>query len=151
MFKLNNKNEIKDSNEVVKNVNKKTSIPSILNAEVFFKGDLFSENIIEIFGKVEGSIKAEFVSLRLGSEVKGDIFAKYIKIAGKFEGKINSSIVHITSSGCVNGDLTYGILSIEEKAKFEGTLSQKPELLHAKEIEDKKNDTNKARTENADN
>ena len=137
MFKLNNKNEIKDSNEVIKTANKKTSIPSILNAEVCFKGDIVSENIIEIFGKVEGSIKSDVLSLREGSEVKGIVSAKYVKISGKFEGEINASIIHITASGSVNGTLTYGIISIEEKAKFEGTLSQKLELLEVKEIENK--------------
>ena len=132
MFKLNNKNEIKDSNEVIKNANKKTSIPSIINAEMSIKGDIVSENIVEIFGKVEGNIKADVLSLREGSEVKGVVQAKYVKIAGKFEGDVHSSIIHITASGSAFGNLVYGIISIEEKAKFEGSLSQKAELLEIK-------------------
>lgn len=151
MFKLNNKNEIKDSNEVIKNANKKTSIPSIFNAQTHFKGDITSENIVEIFGTIEGSIKAEVVSLREGSKILGNIEARYVKIAGKFDGKISSSIIHITSSGNAKGELTYGIVSIEEKAKFEGTLNQKLELLNSKELENKEIEIQDKVQENAEN
>jgi cytoskeletal protein CcmA (bactofilin family) len=135
MFKLANKNEIKDSNEVIKNANKKTTIPSIINAEMYVKGDISSDNIIEIFGKVKGSIKADVLSIREGGFAEGVINAKYVKIAGTFNGEIQSSIIHITSTASVEGKLTYGIISIEEKAKFQGTLVQQTELLEIKEVE----------------
>ena len=140
MFKLSNKNEIKDSNEVIKSVNKKTSIPSIINAEMSIKGDLVSENIIEIFGKVEGGVKSDVLSIREGAFVKGKIVSKYVKIAGTFEGEITASILHITSTGYVKGNITYGIISAEEKGKFEGNVTQKTELLEIKPIEEIKED-----------
>jgi cytoskeletal protein CcmA (bactofilin family) len=136
MFKLSNKNEIKDSNEVIKSVNKKTSIPSIINTEMSVKGDLVSDNIIEIFGKVEGNIKSDVLSIREGALVKGNIASKYVKIAGAFEGDVVASIIHITSTGAVTGNLTYGIISIEEKGKFEGSINQKTELLEIKSVEE---------------
>lgn len=134
MFKLHNKHEIKDSGEVIKSVNKKTSVPSIVNAEMFVKGDISSENIIEVFGKIDGKVKADIISIREGASVKGSIVAQYVKISGTFDGDIKSAIIHITSTGVVNGKLAYGILSIEEKAKFDGTLMQSPELLTIKDI-----------------
>ena len=134
MFKLHNKHEIKDSGEVIKSVNKKTSVPSIVNAEMFVKGDISSENIIEVFGKIDGKVKADIISIREGASVKGSIVAQYVKISGTFDGDIKSAIIHITSTGVVNGKLAYGILSIEEKAKFDGTLMQSSELLIVKDI-----------------
>jgi cytoskeletal protein CcmA (bactofilin family) len=135
MFKLSNKETIKDTNEVIKNVNKKTSIPSIINAEMEIKGDMKSDNIIEVFGKVHGNIVADVVSIREGASIEGKIIAKYVKIAGNFTGEIKSSILHITSTGNAHAKLTYGIISIEEKAKFDGTMTQEAELLTIKQVE----------------
>ena len=135
MFKLSNKETIKDSNEVIKNVNKKTSLPSIINAEMQIIGDIKSDNIVEIFGKIEGNISADIVSIREGASVEGKIIAKYVKIAGNFRGDVQSSIIHITSQGDVHGKLSYGIISIEEKAKFDGTMSQDANLLAIKQVE----------------
>jgi cytoskeletal protein CcmA (bactofilin family) len=100
------------------------------------KGDLVSDNIIEIFGKVEGKIKSDVLSIREGALVKGNIASKYVKIAGAFEGDVIASIIHITSTGTVIGNLTYGIISIEEKGKFEGSINQKTELLEIKSVEE---------------
>jgi cytoskeletal protein CcmA (bactofilin family) len=142
MFKLNNKNNIKDSAEVIKSVNKKTSIPSIINSEMEVKGVITSDNIIEVFGKIEGVIKADVLSVREGASVKGEVVAKYVKISGIFEGDISSSIIHITSTGVVSGKMHYGVIAIEEKAKFDGTLKQTTELLEVKDIKEVQNKEN---------
>lgn len=133
MFKKN-PNLMKDSSEVIKNATKKTTMPTIINPEITIEGDLSSENIIEIFGKVKGNIKTEVLSIREGAIVDGIIKATYVKIAGAFKGKLTSSIVHITHSGDVTGEMIYGILSIEEKGKFDGKVSQNIELLQIKEV-----------------
>ena len=133
MFKVKNTNLIKDSNEVIKNATKKTTIPTIINQEMVIEGDLVSSNIIEIFGKVKGNIKSDVLSIREGAIVDGTIHATYVKIAGHFKGNIKSSVIHITSVGEVSGEMIYGILSVEEKGKFEGKASQNIELLQIKD------------------
>ena len=133
MFKVKNTNLIKDSNEVIKNATKKTAIPTIINQEMVIEGDLISSNIIEIFGKVKGNIKSDVLSIREGATVDGTIHATYVKIAGNFKGNIKSSVIHITSNGEVKGEMVYGILSVEEKGKFEGKVSQDIELLQIKD------------------
>jgi cytoskeletal protein CcmA (bactofilin family) len=135
MFKSSNKNIIKDSNEVIKNVNKKTTIPSIINAELTLKGDITSDNIIEVFGKIEGNIVCDVLSIREGAIIKGKVVAKYVKIAGSFTGEIKAAIIHITGSGSINGIIEYGIISSEENAKIQGTLLQNSSLLESKVLE----------------
>ncbi len=141
MFSLGNKNEIKDGNEVIKNANKNTPIPSIINPEMFVKGDIDAKNILDIMGKVEGNIKAKVVRIRDKASVIGKINSTYIQIGGDFQGSISSSIIHITPSGVVRGDLKYGIISIAEKAVIDATIKQDVELLKLKEV----NDTNGTR------
>jgi len=137
MFAIGNKNEIKDSQEVLKDANKKTPIPSIINSSMYVKGDISTDNIIDIVGKVEGSIRAKVVHIREGASVSGEIVSRYIKIGGDFKGNISSAIIHIASSGIVKGDLNYGIISIEERAKLEVVLKQELELLKLEEVSTK--------------
>lgn len=129
MFKIINKDTIKDSSEVIKNANKKTSIPSIINAQMVVRGNMTSDNIIEIFGRVEGDIKAEVVTVREGGTLIGKVEAKYVKVSGHFEGDISTAVIHITSTGNLFGKIDYGIISVEEKAQVKSEMQYNPSLL----------------------
>lgn len=128
MFKKNTYS-IKDSGDIVRNASKQTSIPTIINNGITIVGNLISTNIIEVFGNIKGNVKSQVLHIREGAFVEGNIEASYVKIAGQFIGEIKSSIIHITNSGDVKGDVVYGIISIEEKGKFEGKLNQDIDLL----------------------
>lgn len=135
MFKLANKDIIKDSAEIIKNANKKTTIPSIINAQISIVGDAVSDNTVEIFGKFDGSLKADVIIIREGGDVKGKISAKYIKIAGNFKGDVVSAILHVSSAGAIEGNIEYGIISIEEKAQIKGQMVYNPSLLRVSSAE----------------
>lgn len=129
MFKTINKEIITDSAEIIKSVNKKTAIPSIISKGMDIIGDLCSENIIEIFGKVKGDIKADIIRIRENARVEGNLHAKYIQIAGTFEGNATCAVIHVLATGFIKGNLEYGLISVEEKAQITGQLIGNSQLL----------------------
>mgnify|MGYP000096031112 FL=1 len=93
-----------------------TSSTSTIYIDLQIIGDVSTQGIVNVKGKVEGDIKSEKVVIENGGFVKGGIYANELVISGKFEGKILADRVSISSSGFVSGELTYQRLNIEDGA-----------------------------------
>ena len=121
----------------------KSSMPSLLSADLRIVGDITGDADIQIEGRVEGSIKCRALTIGNSGEVKCKIIAHDVTINGNFEGQMSAGLVKIAASAKVKGDITVReALSIETGAKFEGQCKRvsQPEKLQfdgSKKADDK--------------
>ncbi|MBT4878608.1 MAG: polymer-forming cytoskeletal protein [Alphaproteobacteria bacterium] len=124
MFSKKNKT-INNNIVEVTNFASKKSIPSIIVSDLNIKGDLISEGAIEIGGIVTGNIKCNFVTVRRGAKIKGNIIADNLTINGDVEGIMQAKHLAVTATAKVKGALEYGFLNIEAGANIDGKLVKK--------------------------
>ena len=105
--------------------NKGNSI-SVFDSEVFVKGDVISNGMIDVGGKIDGKIISNSLTIKEGGVVVGDIFVNDLCISnnGCVNGNIVANKIHLSKEAKVNGNLFYNIISIEDGAILEGSCSK---------------------------
>jgi cytoskeletal protein CcmA (bactofilin family) len=97
---------------------------SVIAAGMRLTGDIDTEGVVKIEGKVEGRVNAARQVLvgRMG-EVTGDINTREAVIGGRVKGAINASERMEAQSGCsIVGDITTKSIAVVEGAKINGTV-----------------------------
>lgn len=84
-------------------------------------GKISSDHAMQIFGKVEGELRASQVLIGDGAEVNGNVFAQDLTVRGYVKGTIRAVRVKLQGNGAIDGDIFHRALSIEENASFEGS------------------------------
>jgi cytoskeletal protein CcmA (bactofilin family) len=84
-------------------------------------GKIFGEGTVQVFGHIEGELRALTVLINEGAQVEGDVVAEELTIAGQVKGTIHANRVKLNSTAVVEGDIFHRSLSIEENARFEGS------------------------------
>jgi cytoskeletal protein CcmA (bactofilin family) len=84
-------------------------------------GKISGEGTVQIFGHIEGELRALTVLINEGAKVEGDVVADELTIAGQVKGTIHANRVKLNSTAVVEGDIFHRSLSIEENARFEGS------------------------------
>ena len=84
-------------------------------------GKISGEGTLNVFGQVEGELRALNVLINEGARVEGDVVAQELTIAGQVKGAIHATRVKLNSTALVEGDIFHRSLSIEENARFEGS------------------------------
>ena len=84
-------------------------------------GKIVGEGAVQVFGNVEGELRALTVLIDEGAKVEGDIVAEQLTIGGRVKGVIHANRVKLNSTAVVEGDIFHRSLSIEENARFEGS------------------------------
>jgi len=129
------KNKITNSSDT--NNNQLASIgPSI-----HFKGELTGEEGLIIDGKVEGTIDLKGNQLIIGNngDIKADVFAQTIIVNGSLTGELHGKEkVHISKSGKVAGNIFSPRVSLEDGAKFKGSI----DMSVTKQEQQQKNNQN---------
>ena len=98
----------------------KTSIPSIISADLRITGDLICSGDVQIDGWVEGDIQSRNIVLGEGATVQGSLQAEEVRIAGMLNGEVRADLVVLAKTAHVNGDILHKSLAIEEGAYLEG-------------------------------
>lgn len=102
------------------------STPSaVIGPKITFKGELTGEEDLLIQGRVEGTIDLKGNHLTVGSQgvVKANLMAKTITIEGTVEGDlIGEERIEIKSSSNVKGNLVAARVTLEDGAKFRGSI-----------------------------
>ena len=104
---------------------KEKEMNGFLDQGTSFKGDLVFEDLLRIDGKFEGTIRSDS-ELIIGesAEVKGELTVDAVTINGHVNGKITAkSRIEINSKAQVTGELYTPVLSIQDGALFDGTVS----------------------------
>jgi cytoskeletal protein CcmA (bactofilin family) len=84
-------------------------------------GKISAEGTVQIFGHIEGELRAMTVLINEGAKVEGDVVAEELTIAGQVKGTIHANRVKLNGTAVVEGDIFHRSLSIEENARFEGS------------------------------
>jgi cytoskeletal protein CcmA (bactofilin family) len=84
-------------------------------------GKISGESTVQVFGCIEGELRALTVLINEGAKVEGDVVAEELTVGGQVKGTIHANRVKLNSTAVVEGDIFHRSLSIEENARFEGS------------------------------
>ena len=119
----------KESNSSFSNLNANNTADSsptaIIGPKIRFKGELVGEEDLLIQGRVEGTIDLKGNNLIVGKQgiIKANVLAKTISIEGTVEGDVfGEERISILSSSNVKGNLVADRVTLEDGAKFRGSI-----------------------------
>lgn len=98
---------------------------AVVGASIVFKGDLSGEEDLEVQGRVEGTVELKNNNLLIGKQgsVKADVRAKVITVEGRVEGDVAGlERVIVRGSGDVRGNIVAPRVSLDDGAKFKGSI-----------------------------
>ena len=98
----------------------KTSVPSIISADLRINGDLVCSGDVQVDGWVEGDIQSRNIVIGEGATVHGALQAETVRICGLVKGEIKADSVVLEKSAKVTGDVLHKTLAIEQGAQLEG-------------------------------
>lgn len=106
-----------------KDTNQKAT-PTILSRDLIIEGKISSTGLIEIEGKIQGSINGNIVIVRENGNVEGEIISENLSIKGNFDGTIKSKNISISNKANVKGSIEYKSLSVEDGASIDGEFKK---------------------------
>jgi cytoskeletal protein CcmA (bactofilin family) len=102
---------------------------ALIGAGVKIEGQVVSQEDLVIAGEVKGQIiaKSHHVHIAISGALKADITANVVSIEGSVTGNISGlENVIITSTGNVLGNIECPRVSLEDGAKFKGSIEMSP-------------------------
>ena len=106
---------------------------AVIGASLHFKGDLSGNEDLEVHGRFEGTIKLKQNNLTVGKQgsVQANVRAKIINVEGTIEGDLTGDErVLVRESGNVRGNIIAPRVSLEDGAKFKGSIDMEPKAEH---------------------
>jgi cytoskeletal protein CcmA (bactofilin family) len=98
----------------------KSSVPSIISADLRINGDLICSGDVQVDGWVEGDIQSRTVVIGEGATVHGAVQAESVRVCGVVKGEIKADTVVLEKTAKVTGDVLHKSLTIAEGAQLEG-------------------------------
>ena len=98
----------------------KSSVPSIISADLRINGDLICSGDVQVDGWVEGDIQSRNIVVGEGATVHGALQAETVRICGLVKGAIKADQVVLEKTAKVTGDVLHKTLSVAEGAQIEG-------------------------------
>jgi len=117
---------ISSSKNTAKNSSSLKSTPTIIARDVCIEGEIRSTGLIEVEGKINGTINGNAVVIRESGYVEGTITAESVIVKGEINGNLNAKSVSVTSKAKVVGNIDYGSLSVEDGACIDGSFKKIP-------------------------
>jgi cytoskeletal protein CcmA (bactofilin family) len=112
----------------------KSSVPSIISADLRINGDLICSGDVQVDGWVEGDIQSRAVVVGEGATVHGARQAESVRICGVVKGEIKADSVVLEKTAKVTGDVLHKSLAIEEGAQLEGMCKRLDAMAVAKVV-----------------
>ena len=98
----------------------KSSVPSIISADLRINGDLVCSGDVQVDGWVEGDIQSRNIVVGEGATVHGALQAETVRICGTVKGPTKAESVVVEKTAKVSGDILHKSLAIEQGAQVEG-------------------------------
>lgn len=101
----------------------------MIGKTINIKGDITGEESLVIDGKVEGNIHLKSNDLTVGQsgQVSANLTANVVRIDGEVKGDIvGTEKVVITKTGRVQGNIVGPRVTLEDGAKFKGSIDMDP-------------------------
>ena len=85
-------------------------------------GNIECKGPAQIFGRIEGELRASDLLISDGAQVEGNVTAQNVTVCGRVKGTIRAVCVKLQDGGAVEGDIFFHrSLSIDENSQFEGS------------------------------
>jgi cytoskeletal protein CcmA (bactofilin family) len=94
---------------------------SCIGSGMSIVGDIECNGLAQVFGRIEGELRASDLLISRGAHVEGSIIAQDVTVCGRVKGTIRAVRVKLQNGGVVEGDIFHKSLSIDENAQFEGS------------------------------
>jgi cytoskeletal protein CcmA (bactofilin family) len=107
---------------------------AVIGPSIHIDGDLRGEEDLLIEGEVNGTVQLKNNSLTIGPQgkIRADVYAHSIYVDGYMEGDLyGSERVHIRKSAQVRGNVTSPRVSLEDGAKFKGSIEMDPQAAQS--------------------
>lgn len=119
---------------------------AVIGPSIHINGDLHGEEDLVIEGEVKGAIHLKSNSLTIGGQgkVTADVYAHTICVDGLMDGDLyGAERVSIRKTAQVQGNITSPRVSLEDGAKFKGTIEMDPQAETLKKAFDEKEGADK--------
>src|SRR6516164_5329078 len=99
----------------------KAGTASCIGSDMSIVGKIECEGPAQVFGRIEGELRASDLQISDGAHVEGSVIAQNVTICGRVKGTIRAVRVKLQNGGAVEGDIFHRLLSIDENSQFEGS------------------------------
>ena len=99
----------------------KAGMASCIGSDMSIVGNIDCKGPAQVFGRIEGEIRASDLQISDGAQVEGSVIAQNVTVCGRVKGTIRAVRVKLQNGGAVEGDIFHRSLSIDENSQFEGS------------------------------
>jgi cytoskeletal protein CcmA (bactofilin family) len=99
----------------------KAGTSSCIGSGMSIVGNIECNGLAQVFGRIEGELRASDLVISDGAQVQGTIIAQDVTVCGRVKGTIRAVRVRLQNGGLVEGDIFHKSLSIDENSQFEGS------------------------------
>ena len=99
----------------------KAGTGSCIGSGMSIVGNIESKGQAQVFGRIEGELRASELLISDGAQVEGSVIAQDVTVCGRVKGTIRAVRVKLQTGGAVEGDIFHRSLSIDENSQFEGS------------------------------
>jgi cytoskeletal protein CcmA (bactofilin family) len=99
----------------------KAGTGSCIGSGMSIVGNIECNGPAQVFGRIEGELRASELLIGDGAQVEGNVIAQHITVCGRVKGTIRAVRVKLKDGGVVEGDIFHRSLSIDENSQFEGS------------------------------
>lgn len=103
-----------------------------IGRSIRINGDLQGEEDLRIEGEVNGTIRLNNNTVTIGQEgkIKADVYAKAVAVEGSVEGDLyGAEHINVSKSAKVQGNIFSPRVSLEDGARFKGSIEMDPEAV----------------------
>lgn len=111
---------------------RKSAIPSLIAADMNMLGNIITDGVLDIDGKIDGNVRAHTVNVRPNGKIRGDVIAEIVIVHGTIEGLIKAQSVTVYGDARIVGTVMHETITIEDGAYIDGKCkrTERLELSH---------------------
>jgi cytoskeletal protein CcmA (bactofilin family) len=99
----------------------KAGTGSCIGSGVLIVGSVECNGPSQVFGRIEGDLRASDLLIGNGAHVEGSVIAQDVTVCGRVKGTIRAVRAKVLNGGAVEGDIFHRSLAIDENSLFEGS------------------------------
>ncbi len=99
---------------------------SIVGAGLTVLGDVDCLGDLQVFGTVEGDVRARTLIVEIDGHIEGQVFAQKLIVGGSINGPVMATDIRIEATAKVMGNVTHNMLTVEPGAFLEGRRPWRP-------------------------
>lgn len=102
--------------------------PSVIASGMQVLGNIVSDGVVDIEGRIDGNVRGQLVTIRPDGVVRGDVVADTLNVYGTVEGLIKARTVNLYSEARVSGTIMHETIAIEDGALVDGKFKRTDRL-----------------------